>query len=78
MRSPARARLRVAALVAIGALYALSVPWYRDAGAEPRLLFGLPDWVAVALGCYVGVAILNAFAWLATDLPDDSGPEGDR
>ena len=51
-------------------LYVLSVPWYRDTDAPLRLLFGLPDWVAVALGCYVAVAVLNAVAWLLTEIPD--------
>ncbi len=63
-------RLRTALLLAIGVLYALSIPWYRTTGAEPELWFGLPDWVAVALGCYLGVALLNTVAWLLTDVPD--------
>jgi hypothetical protein len=58
-------------LLAIGALYVASIPWYREAGSEPRLWLGLPDWVAVALVCYVLAAILNACAWLVTDVPDD-------
>jgi hypothetical protein len=71
--SPARRRLRMALLAAIAALYALSIPWYRDAG-EDGLWLGLPDWVAVALVCYVAVAVLNALAWLLTDISD--GDEG--
>jgi hypothetical protein len=51
-------------------LYALSIPWYREAGARPETWGGLPDWVAVALGCYVAIAVLNAIAWLLTDVPD--------
>ncbi len=84
--SPAsRVLLRRALLAAIAVLYVLSVPWYRSAGADPGFWLGLPDWVAVALGCYVGVAILNAAAWLLTEVRDteeapdagvpDSGPE---
>ncbi len=66
-------------LMGIGLLYVVSIPWYRQAGSEPRLWLGLPDWVAVALACYVGVAVLNAVAWLVTDVPDappdeDAGP----
>lgn len=61
-------------LAAIAVLYLLSVPWYRSAGEAPRLLLGLPDWVAVAAGCYVVAALLNALAWLATDL-EDGPPE---
>jgi hypothetical protein len=57
-------------LVAIAALYVLSIPWYRVPGAEPTVWFGLPDWVAVAVGCYAAVAVLNAFAWLWTDVSD--------
>ena len=69
--SPAsRVLLRRALLAAIAVLYVLSVPWYRSAGADPGFWLGLPDWVAVALGCYVGVAVLNAAAWLLTEVPD--------
>ncbi len=57
-------------LAAIALLYAVSIPWYRETGAEPEMWFGLPDWVAVALGCYVAVAVLNAIAWLRTDVPE--------
>ena len=63
-------------LVLIGLLYLLSVPWYRTSGEAPGLWFGLPDWVAVAVLCYVGVACLNAVAWLSTDVPDDVDDEG--
>jgi len=55
----------------IAVLYALSIPWYRTSGSEPELWLGFPDWVAVAIACYLGVAILNAFAWLLTDIPED-------
>lgn len=59
-------------LVLIGALFVASVPWYRPAsgGDPPGMLLGLPDWVAVALACYVAAAFLNAGAWLLTDLRD--------
>jgi hypothetical protein len=72
----ARSRRRTICLVLIAVLYGLSVPWYRDADAPLRIVFGMPDWVAVALLCYVGVAIANAMAWFWTDLPDD--PEAPR
>ncbi len=62
--------LRRGLLMAIGLLYVVSIPWYRQAGSEPRLWLGLPDWVAVALACYVGAAVLNAVAWLVSDVPD--------
>jgi hypothetical protein len=51
-------------------LYLISIPWYRTGGAEPGLLLGLPSWVTVAVLCYVGAAIVNAAAWLLTDVPD--------
>ncbi len=57
-------------LAVIALLYAISIPWYRETGAEPEMWFGLPDWVAVALGCYLAVAVLNAIAWLRTDVPE--------
>ena len=63
-------RLRSALLLAIALLYVLSIPWYRTPGSAPSLILGLPDWVAVALGCYIAVALLNSVAWLLTDVPD--------
>lgn len=57
-------------LLGIGVLFVLSIPWYRDPAAPVGTTAGLPDWVAVALGCYVGVAVLNALAWFWTDVPD--------
>ncbi len=62
----------------IGVLYLVSIPWYREPGAAPEVgLFGLPDWVGVALACYVAVAVLNSVAWTLTDVsdaPDDDPP----
>jgi hypothetical protein len=72
--SSARARLRIGLLAVIALLYALSIPWYRQPGGESGIWLGVPDWVAVALGCYVAAALLNALAWLLTDLRDDGGP----
>ena len=69
-----RRRIRVLLLVLIGLLYVISVPWYRSTGALPELVFGLPDWVALALGCYLGVALLNSLAWLLTDVNDPEPP----
>ena len=57
-------------MVLIFLLYIVSVPWYREADAPLRIWLGLPDWVAVALLCYVGVAIVNAVAWVVTEVPD--------
>jgi hypothetical protein len=72
-------RLRRGLLATIGALYAASIPWYRDAGEEASVWLGLPDWVAVALLCYAAVAVLNSIAWLLSDVPDrDEGEAGGR
>jgi hypothetical protein len=61
-------------LVGIGVLYVVSIPWYRAKGPGPDLWWGLPDWVAVALGCYAGVAVLNAAAWLLAEVPEAESP----
>lgn len=66
--------VRRVCLALIGVLYVVSVPWYREGGEAPAIWLGLPDWVAVSVLCYVGVAILNAFAWTATEV-DDELPE---
>jgi len=71
-----RTRVRAALLVSIGILYLLSVPWYRDPDAPLRLVLGLPDWVAVALACYGAAAVLNAWAWLVTDVDDERETSG--
>jgi hypothetical protein len=68
----ARRRLRRLLLFAIALLYIVSVPWYRTTGAVPDVVLGLPDWVTVALSCYVGVAVLNSIAWWLTDVPDET------
>ena len=72
-----RARLRRALLAAVGLLFLLSVPWYRTGGEAPGRLLGLPDWVAVALGCYALAALLNAGAWLLTEVRDAPPADGD-
>lgn len=63
-------RIRNLCLSVIALLYVGSVPWYREAGEAPGMWLGLPDWVAVSVLCYVAVAILNAVAWLSTEIPD--------
>ena len=68
-------RVRIGLWIAIGVLFVLSVPWYRETGSPVALWFGLPDWVAVAIGCYVGVAVLNAAAWLLVDVPEEDDTE---
>ena len=61
--------LRSALLCGVGLLFAASIPWYRG-DAPPAKLFGLPDWVAVAILCYAAAAVLNSAAWLLTDIPE--------
>lgn len=65
-----RSWTRALLLGCIALLYIVSVPWYRAADAPLRLWLGLPDWVAVALACYVLTALLNSLAWALTDVPD--------
>ena len=72
-----RRGIRRALLVLISLLYVLSIPRYRDAGADPGSLWGLPDWVAVALLCYLAAAALNAVAWYLTDIPEPPHDPGD-
>lgn len=71
-----RRRLRALLLALVGLLYLLSIPWYRSPGAAPALVLGLPDWVAVALACYALGALLNAAAWLLTEVRDGDEPDG--
>ena len=73
MSARARRRLRALLLLAVVALFVLSVPWYREADAAPARWLGLPDWVAVALACYAAAAVLNALAWLLTDFDGEDG-----
>lgn len=72
-----RRLLRRTIFVLIGLLYLVSVPWYRDAADPVEIVAGLPDWVTLALACYVGVAVLNALAWLLSDVPDSAADPDD-
>ena len=65
-----RRYLRRLAFAAIGLLYILSVPWYRSDDDAVAIVLGLPDWVAVALACYVTIAVLNGVAWWLGDVSD--------
>jgi hypothetical protein len=69
-----RARIRNGLLGVIAVLYVVSVPWYRSADEPLRIVLGLPDWVAVAVLCYVAVAVLNSIAWWLTDIDDAAAP----
>jgi hypothetical protein len=71
VRSRLARRLRRGLLCGIALLYAASVPWYRGDTPVGRL-FGLPDWVAIALLCYALAALFNSAAWLLTDIPDST------
>jgi len=73
----ARRRLRRACFVGIAGCYVLSVPWYRAGDLPLTTVVGLPNWVAVALGCYVVAAALNALAWCLADVRDDAGDAKD-
>lgn len=67
-------RVRLVLIAIIVVLFVASIPWYREAGEAPAIWLGLPDWVAVALGCYLAAAALNAVAWLLTDVPEEAPP----
>ena len=69
-RQATRRRRRRLLLVAIGFLYLLSVPWYRSPSDALNILWGLPDWVTVAVVCYALVAVFNSLAWRLTDIDD--------
>ncbi len=76
-------RVRSVLLVAIGVLYVLSIPWYRQAGSLPvggasGGWLGLPDWVGVALACYVAIAVLNSLAWALTEVNDPPAHDEDE
>ena len=71
MTAVKRARVRRWLLAAIGLLYVVSIPWYRRGGEDSGLIAGVPAWVVVAIACYAAVAVLNALAWLLTDIPED-------
>jgi len=66
--------LRRVLIFLIALLYAVSIPWYRG-DAPPERLFGLPDWVTVAILCYAGAAVLNSAAWLLTEIPEVNDDE---
>ncbi len=65
-------------LCGVFVLFVVSVPWYRESGASPGMLLGLPDWVAVALLCYVAAAILTSLSWLLTPVRDPDRPAAGR
>ena len=42
-------------------LFAGSIPWYLPANEPLRLWFGLPHWVVISLGAYLGVALFTVW-----------------
>jgi len=76
LRSSLVRRARAGLLAVVVLLYCVSIPWYRRVDAPTEFLLGLPSWVTVALLCYVLAAVLNAAAWLLTDVPDGD-PDGE-
>ena len=70
-----RRRLRLFLLGLVFLLFVFSVPWYRGDSEGLHLILGLPNWVAVALGCYGLAALLNSVAWLWTDIDDEAAIE---
>ena len=71
MSSQLRRNLRRLLLVVVAVLYAVSIPWYRETSDYDVFWLGLPDWVGVALLCYIAAAVCNACAWLLTDVRDE-------
>ncbi len=47
--------------MAIGALYALSIPWWFGEG-RPSVVLGLPSWAVISLLCTFAVSCLVSFA----------------
>ncbi len=69
-RAQLRRRLRRLCLAILALLYGASIPWYRDPGAAPARLLGLPDWAAVAIACYALAAVVTALLWGVTEVPE--------
>ena len=61
-------------LLGVVLLFAASIPWNRGPEAPVVIWLGLPDWVTWALACYAAAAVLNALAWLATEIRDPDRP----
>ena len=67
-------RIRPLLLSLLPILILISVPWYRDTNSEPRfsLQAGIPDWVTVAIVCYLLHAIISACIWVFFPPADNS------
>lgn len=57
-------------------LFALGVPWYFPEGQTGPLVWGIPLWAAVSLGCSVAVSVLTAYLALRR-WPDVGRGDGD-
>ncbi|WP_062262881.1 hypothetical protein [Endozoicomonas arenosclerae] len=66
--------LRTALQLLMLFLLILSVPWYRTPGTEPVIYLGMPDWVLIALTCYVVVIFINLLLWLSREDPQELDP----
>jgi len=54
----------------MAALLVIALPWYRSPGAAPAIWWGLPDWWVIALVGFLGIAVLNAWAWWRSEWSD--------
>ncbi|WP_252178241.1 hypothetical protein [Endozoicomonas sp. 4G] len=66
--------LRTALQLLMFSLLILSVPWYRTPGATPKIYLGMPDWVVLALSCYILVIFINLLLWVSRDDPPEPDP----
>ncbi len=54
-------------------LFAGSIPWYLPADEPLQLWFGLPHWVVISLGAYLGVALFTV--WVVRNCWPDPDPD---
>lgn len=62
--------------IVIGSLLALGIPWYRTAGTQDPVYWGLPLWAVVALASALGISIVAQ--WGITQLWDENPEDGDE
>ena len=77
VRVEPRARLWIWAVYLC--LFAGSIPWYLPENAPLRLWLGLPHWVVISLGAYLGVALFTVWVvrncWPDPDAPADAAAD---
>ncbi|MGI9283463.1 MAG: hypothetical protein ACR2PX_28095 [Endozoicomonas sp.] len=66
--------LRTALQLLMLLLLIISVPWYRTPGSDPNIYLGMPDWVILALTCYVLVIFINLLLWLTKQDQQEPNP----